>query len=427
MPSLGWDADPDATKYEVQFDTTSDFSSIPLYDVASLTSPVFKVPASLTAHVTYYWRARAVYGPSTPGLWSDAWSFEENGILWRTAVAELVGGPGTNPAVGSDGKVYVGSYYGLKVFDSDGSAAWSNSTPGEPLFDSSGNLYVSDYLLLYALDAFGATKWTWPQCSNYPPAVGAAGSLYFGTREGLSAVAADGSTLWSFASYYADAFTAPVVGRDGCIYFTNYDSICALNPDGTLKWSCDAKYYKGSLALGPDGTVYVATSADRGLVAIDPLSGARDWTVSLPSVSGSRPVTDSDGTIYIGSEGTLHAINPNGTEKWLFHAQGVSPEETDSVFRELSVSDDGMIYFAFNSPQATLMALDHRDGQVVWQTPLEGGGGVSSPVLSSQGVLYVVMSEDSYLYAIETTSHGLANSSWPMYRHDPQHTGRAGP
>ena len=89
----------------------------------------------------------------------------------------------------------------------------------------------------------------------------------------------------------------------------------------------------------------------------------------------SSPVVGVDGTIYIGSyDGNLYALKPNGPLKWNFRT----------------------------------------------------GGSASSPAVGADGTVYVG-SDDGNLYAIDSgTGQGLANSPWPMFRHDPQHTGRVG-
>ena len=49
---------------------------------------------------------------------------------------------------------------------------------------------------------------------------------------------------------------------------------------------------------------------------------------------------------------------------------------------------------------------------------------LSSPAVNVNGILYVG-STDNKVYAIHTSSKGLAKSPWPMRGQNPQHTGRA--
>jgi len=90
-------------------------------------------------------------------------------------------------------------------------------------------------------------------------------------------------------------------------------------------------------------------------------------------IISSSPAVGKDGTIYIGSwDIYLYAVNPDGTLKW-----------------------------KLNTPASIS----------------------SSPVIGADGTVYVGTSR--YLYAIYSSSEGLADSPWPMFRHDAKHTGRA--
>ena len=64
-----------------------------------------------------------------------------------------------------------------------------------------------------------------------------------------------------------------------------------------------------------------------------------------------------------------------------------------------------------------------KPGTVLWE--FETGNLVySSLVIGSDGTVYVG-SGDNKLYAIASSSKGLADSPWPMCGQNPQHTGRA--
>jgi len=99
------------------------------------------------------------------------------------------------------------------------------------------------------------------------------------------------------------------------------------------------------------------------------------WKFETGNYVYSSPAIGEDGTIYVGSwDDYLYAINPDGTLKWKYGT---------------------------------------------------GSGVNSSPAIGQDGTIYVG-SDDGYLYAIATDSGGLADTPWPMFRHDPYHTGRYG-
>ncbi|MCF8336007.1 MAG: PQQ-binding-like beta-propeller repeat protein, partial [Bacteroidales bacterium] len=61
------------------------------------------------------------------------------------------------------------------------------------------------------------------------------------------------------------------------------------------------------------------------------------------------------------------------------------------------------------------------DGNRKWQF-IAGDNVYSSPAIGPDNTVYVG-SLDNYLYAIEGETP-LADTPWPMYQHDLQHTGR---
>jgi large repetitive protein len=141
------------------------------------------------------------------------------------------------------------------------------------------------------------------------------------------------------------------------------------------------------------------------------------------------PVISPDGTIYTTVIGDLYhysylyALNPaDGSEKWNFR-MGAGEYPNNGTL----LGADGTIYVA---SQYTLYALDNN-GKVKWQFEKSSLSITSNIVMATDGTLYMGGYEenvpgiyDRKLYAIYTSSPGLAKSGWPMWLHDPQHTGR---
>src|SRR5262245_40444420 len=76
------------------------------------------------------------------------------------------------------------------------------------------------------------------------------------------------TNLWSIPiGAYSD--TAPAIGADGTIYFGTFNhQLWAIRPDGTQKWAFAAdSEIRSSPVVGEDGTIYFG-SRDRKLYAV---------------------------------------------------------------------------------------------------------------------------------------------------------------
>ena len=310
----------------------------------------------------------------------------------------------SSPAIGADGTIYVGSNDGnLYAIDPDTEmvkAGWPFFTgarvDSSPAIGADGTIYVGSWNHnLYAIKPDGTAKADfWPfETDNIvesSPAIGADDTIYVGSVDGhLYAIYPNGSQKWVFpdSGFIGGVESSPAIGFDGTIYVGSDDgNVYAIYPNGSQKWVFSTTgLVRSSPAIGPDGAVYVG-ALDKFVYAIDSDTGtpkAFPWPFPAPGVVGSSPAIGADGTIYVGfSEGGgpnngLLAINPDGTQKWVF------PRPEDD-------------------PIGTVP---------------------SSPAIGADGTIYVG-SNDGNLYAIYGSSGGLASSAWPMFHHDLRHTGR---
>jgi len=353
----------------------------------------------------------------------------------------------SSPLVGQYGTVYifVGNY--LYAINPDGSLAWKltvqsgGSSASTPAMAPDETLYLpvdlcdsQDSNCYFALSAIkkGQVQWTFKmeQSTWVSPSVASDGTIYTGTAGGyLYALNPDGTLKWKSAVIhnYGDSFfsTAPSIGADGTIYIGTEDGyIYAINPDGTLKWRFYTSvfgYIDGSSpAIGPDGTVYIGAH-DSYLYAINP-DGSLKWKFrsSLLGDFESSPAIGSDGTIYIGSrDNFLYAINPDGSLQWKF-------ETSDEIESSPAIGADGTIYFG--SDDHYFYALN-VDGSLKWKFFADARI-VSSPAIESDGtIIFGTYTEDvqatNYIFALNSDSGGLAQTPWPMFRHDVMRTGQA--
>lgn len=189
---------------------------------------------------------------------------------------------------------------------------------------------------------------------------------------------------------------------------------------GRVKWAFDLSpgYTQGSVAIGPDSTIYFASSRDFAeddttfdhpltyLYAVD-REGNLKWRfrlldpssgVQVPEVFDA-PVISADGTLFISSgDNFIYAINPDGTLKWKYDTQiplqGV-------WFTGPNIDLTGAIYAP--GGWRALFSLT-SEGSLRWTKEFEQG--VTSVAISPDG-------ESVYVSGFRTTAIDLSgNQLW---------------
>jgi len=151
-----------------------------------------------------------------------------------------------------------------------------------------------------------------------------------------------------------------------------------------------------SPAIGSDGTIYVASLEH--LHALTP-EGQEKWKFRIGFWVRSSPAIGPDGTVYIASgDGNVYAINPDGTEKWTFETPSRSP-----IYSSPTIGSEGTIYISGHD--SVLYAIDPSSGLLKWAY-VTGSPIISSPVLGRDNTIYIG-SADWYLYAIDTANGRL--------------------
>jgi outer membrane protein assembly factor BamB len=218
------------------------------------------------------------------------------------------------PTVGADGTIYVNTRTGdhgneaveggVFAFHPDGSLKWRTHDVGgtaAPIIGADGTIYsaVGSYgnsaeariLAIHPED--GTLKWSvetqlWIEAS---PSIGPDGTLYAGTTHHpldvpawFYAISPEGQIKWKYDTYNdvkdlppaqlnpPDIYNSPAVDSNGLIYFGNEIGLFyAMSSDGKVQWIDDdiwSLHYE-SPALAGDGTLYVATCAPLGLIAMN--------------------------------------------------------------------------------------------------------------------------------------------------------------
>jgi outer membrane protein assembly factor BamB len=337
----------------------------------------------------------------------------------------------SSPAIGTDGTIYLtADSYGtpnyLWAINQDGTEKWraqpwpSWANQSQLAIGADGTIYVgSSHNYLYAINTDGTLKWEF-QCEYGVQhiAIGPDETIYV-SGDMLCAINPNGTLKWNSGVY---GYTAPAIGADGVVYVgtTIWNSgnqewdgyVYAINPDGTLKWSYKADEHCEFtiISIGGDGTLYLGVEYNNNLYAINS-DGTLKWKFLTGGRIYSSPAIGTDGTIYFGSQDYyLYAVNPNGTLKWRFPTQ-------HRVVSSPAIGSNGTIYVG--SIDKYLYAVN-PDGTLRWMFDSRSGVD-SSPAIGSDGTVY--FASWGYLYALNSSSKGLASSSWPMIFHGVRHTG----
>ena len=310
-------------------------------------------------------------------------------ITGRRAHGQLASGPW--PMFHHDlGRTGVSEY---NTNGNNGALKWKFSTGGalysSPAIGADGTIYVcSDDNNLYAVNPDGTEKWAFSTGGpvDSSPAIGPDGTIYASSDDGiLYAVNPDGSLKWT--SPGSGGNISPAVDFDGTIYAGQLD---ALNPDGSLKWTFSS-VSGSSLAVGPDGTIYVGGNGDVYGI-IDPLTD--DW-VGYPGGSVySSPAVDGSGVLYFG--GFEPGRGYPDVAAW---SGSLSLWESSPVAGNCTTTPAlGGPYVYVGCDDGRLYAISSFDGTVDW-TFGTGGPVGSSPAVGADGTIYFG-SGDKYLYAV---------------------------
>ena len=90
----------------------------------------------------------------------------------------------------------------------------------------------------------------------------------------------------------------------------------------------------GAPARRPSGVVH------DGILAYTE-AGAFKWKFSKPAWGTTAPAVDREGTIYLGIDSAVYAINPEGSELWSY----TNPD--DEAATGIAIGADGSTYIAF--------------------------------------------------------------------------------
>jgi outer membrane protein assembly factor BamB len=347
---------------------------------------------------------------------------DTNQLKWRVALGEWPRGrKDSSPAVAPDGTSYVGSLVRrLWAVSPKGEILWSFRTGSEirssPAVAADGTIYFGCRdRYLYALTPEGKLKWRfatgwWVDSS---PGIGADGTVYFGSWDRkVYAVTPTGQERWSFATG-GPVFSSPAIAADGTIYIGSNDGhLYALSADWGKKWAFKTGGpVISSPAIRSDGAVCF-TSVDGGLYVVA-ADGKQRWRLQTGGFTESSPVLDVLDRVFLVVNRAIWAVSATGEKRWAV----ATPFGLNTSTAALT--ENGLIYYASRDGYLYVLGADG-----IVQAALEVVDVPEASVNLLPDGTVLAASQVLDLVAINRTNR-LAPSAWPMFRQNPQRTGRA--
>jgi outer membrane protein assembly factor BamB len=122
------------------------------------------------------------------------------------------------------------------------------------------------------------------------------------------------------------AYSSPALGQNGLIYLMTWKVLWTFDMlTGIPQWNrTKSAGAQSSPAFGPNGTLYIMNG--NSLWALDGMTGELQWefNISRHGFNGNydgTPVVGNDGTVYIGLDTHIVAIDPSNlaAPKWEYN------------------------------------------------------------------------------------------------------------
>jgi outer membrane protein assembly factor BamB len=266
-----------------------------------------------------------------------------------------------------------------------GTVKWRSQVSGQyvlhpPAVGPDGGIAVASSTgAVYSLSAAGALRWTVPSVGgDGGPSIGPDGTTYVASGNTVTAIAASGSTRWTFTepSSGQGALAGPTVGPDGNIYVISDQGglgAFALSPAGKLLWSNTGN----------------PTFAEHGQLGAELVFGGGRLFAAFDEVSSGPS--------------TMYGLSQAGAQQWA-RPLGGSDDEFLQQQRQPATGPDGSLYLtAMGGANGwSLSRVDPANGNVIWQRSPSPSNGMSAPSVGPNGSVYFSRSL-SFLDSVTST------------------------
>ena len=345
----------------------------------------------------------------------------------------------SSPAVGIDGTIYIGDRDNtFTAFNPDGTVKFQINR------------------------GYEGDVWSHPVLG--PASLAAAhqrGTIYYThdqTKEGVGifrAVNPDGTEKWMYKIGDFTRQSSPAIDKNGIIYFgdlSGYLHAFRDNGQGSVEriWKYRVSSSGPGLTASPvisadSTTLYIGTSSaipgiPLGLTALDitnptcfsstpPACTPIRWTFATAGKVDQTPALAADGTLYVpamdGGQKRLYAVNPNGTQKWVFGPLASGSETSAYPI----VGADGVVYVGLRNG---IYALSSATGTQLWAYQTTNFvsafpviAGTATPSATGTAIIYVP-SRDRKIYKISGSRSGTGANHPPVADAGPDQSATVG-
>ncbi|MCD4784860.1 MAG: PQQ-binding-like beta-propeller repeat protein [Candidatus Eremiobacteraeota bacterium] len=321
-------------------------------------------------------------------------------VIWSQKAGSNLIAP---PVIGIDGNIYLGTMgAGFVQIKKDGKSGWTfsmvNNVISSACISSKGFIYFSLPGKTYKLNPDGSPAWVVREGSNFPPALDKEGNLYVISKGDLVCLRGNREIKWRVPlgcdPDNRELDLAPSIGPAGNIYIST-DHLLAFNNAGEQLFHAKLIRKGTRPVVDSEGVIYVGT--ENRILCLNP-EGKLYWQYELGDQVSTPPVLTNSGNMYFGTaqRGTLYCITNTGARLWDF--KGDSP-----ITGTPSVDLEGNAYFA--NQDGNLFCVNPK-GKKKWCYSSKSfgflGGGMfnSSPAIGENGIMYASC-QDGKLYAFE--------------------------
>lgn len=349
----------------------------------------------------------------------------------------------------ANGIIYAGSDNGqLYAFDAQsGKILWQRKQHANSLYAIAGKIiYAVDQTsgnVLHALDASnGNALWQHAVASPIDSVQVDGGTVYLDVGNTVNASiiyalnATSGAQLWQYAEN-GEAEAGLVSVGNGRVYIAPLHQTSDGLPDpqvvnvlnantGQQLWQLILSTQDGMERNGiveVNGTTYVATS-NGALYAVQTNTGHVLWHVrapanalaGIPAARGNTPVI-VDGAVYVGDMSSVAAYRASdGKQLWQYQPHiGMGGPAIDMQ----PMVANGVVYFATQAPDGSLVALRASNGTVLWQTRVDDGNAqdlelVDGRIIEPVGHVTVWQASNGQRLWTRSTDNGSSGPTGPV-------------